>query len=246
MSWLSVCTVGLLGALIGSFGNVLCDRLPQGRSLGGRSHCDGCGKRLTAMDLIPVFGALLQRHKARCCRAVIAWQYTAWELCTGLLFVAATTVSTTVPQALAVGICFALLLWIARIDIRTQMIPDTLNASLLIVATTAMLLRGMVSTGAVIIMVTALGGQWLLSRGKWIGSGDVLLGIGIGVLVGGIREALIVLFLAYVIGGAVAAWLLLSRRVTPQSHIAFGPFLCGSAIATVLCARWIFIAIGWA
>ncbi|MDA8585888.1 prepilin peptidase [Rhodobacteraceae bacterium] len=45
-------------------------RLDAGVGLpAGRSACDGCGTTLGPIDLVPVFGWLLNRGKARCCGA---------------------------------------------------------------------------------------------------------------------------------------------------------------------------------
>lgn len=61
------------GAATGSFIGVVFSRVPEGRSLGGRSRC-ACGRQLTAWENIPVLSWLVLRGRARCCGTRIpAW-----------------------------------------------------------------------------------------------------------------------------------------------------------------------------
>ncbi|NTU72891.1 prepilin peptidase, partial [Candidatus Roizmanbacteria bacterium] len=77
----------ILGTAIGSFLNVLIDRLPQGKSIGGRSHCDYCEKQLTPVDLVPVLSFIFLRGKCRYCHKKLSIQYPLMELLTGVIFV---------------------------------------------------------------------------------------------------------------------------------------------------------------
>jgi leader peptidase (prepilin peptidase)/N-methyltransferase len=58
---------GALGASLASFANVAADRLPAGRSLLGRSRCDGCRRRLRAFENVPIFAWLALRGRCRTC-----------------------------------------------------------------------------------------------------------------------------------------------------------------------------------
>ncbi len=65
-------TGGVAGAIIGSFLATLILRWPQGRSvMRGRSACDGCGRKLTPRDLVPLLSAMVQRGRCRACAASI-------------------------------------------------------------------------------------------------------------------------------------------------------------------------------
>lgn len=77
----------LLGLATGSFLNVLIDRLPQDRSILGRSQCDFCKKKLKAKDLVPVFSYLVLKGKCRYCSKKLSTQYPIVELLTGIVFV---------------------------------------------------------------------------------------------------------------------------------------------------------------
>lgn len=76
----------LLGAAVGSFLNVLADRLPRQKSIGGRSQCDHCGRILEWRDLMPVWSFFVLRGRCRTCRGRISWQYPITEISTGLIF----------------------------------------------------------------------------------------------------------------------------------------------------------------
>ena len=62
------------GVSIGSFLNVLIDRLPQERKITGRSVCDYCQHQLAWYDLIPIFSFFLLKGHCRYCRKKISFQ----------------------------------------------------------------------------------------------------------------------------------------------------------------------------
>lgn len=79
MSTVSLLTFGaLLGSSLGSFANVTVERIPEGRGLGGRSHCV-CGARIPAWLNIPVVSWMLLRGRARCCGVTIPAQVAVRE-----------------------------------------------------------------------------------------------------------------------------------------------------------------------
>jgi len=77
----------LLGVSIGSFLNVLIDRLPQERKITGRSVCDYCHHQLSWYDLIPILSFFLLKGRCRYCRKKIIFQYPLVEFLTGVFFV---------------------------------------------------------------------------------------------------------------------------------------------------------------
>ncbi len=75
-----------LGLVFGSFLNVVIHRLPRGENIAfPASHCTSCGTPIRAFDNLPVFGWLLLRGRARCCKAPISPRYPLVELLGGLL-----------------------------------------------------------------------------------------------------------------------------------------------------------------
>jgi leader peptidase (prepilin peptidase)/N-methyltransferase len=80
--------VFVVGAVVGSFLNVLALRTLEGRSvIWPPSSCPACGKRIAFQDNIPILSFFLLRGKCRACQAVISWQYPLVELVTAILAV---------------------------------------------------------------------------------------------------------------------------------------------------------------
>jgi leader peptidase (prepilin peptidase) / N-methyltransferase len=228
-----------LGAVLGSFGNVLVERLPTGETLGGRSYCLGCKKTLRVWELVPVLSWCLLRGKCARCKSPIPAVYTIVELISGLLFVVALYYAsfdllTTIPVAVAFWAMFC----IALCDMRTRTIPDVLT---FIVAVCGVLLRlqdQVLPILPVLIGAGFFGIQWAISRGKWMGSGDILLGGALGILLGTWQLTALMLWLAYILGLLFVLALLPFKKINLNAHIAFGPFIVlGGAIALLFGER---------
>ncbi len=74
-----------LGAALGSFFEVVLDRVPRRESLlWPPSHCRTCGRRLTADELIPVISYLAQHGRCRACDAPIGRGVAIREALSGL------------------------------------------------------------------------------------------------------------------------------------------------------------------
>ncbi|MCD4705937.1 prepilin peptidase [bacterium] len=76
--------------------------------------------------------------------------------------------------------------------------------------------------------------QFLLSQGKWIGGGDIRMGVLMGIMLGW-KMLLMALFLSYIIGSVVSIILLLFRKKKWGSRIPFGTFL---SVATIIILLW--------
>ena len=85
---LVVVLLSLIGVCVGSFLNVLIDRLPKKQKLvKSRSICPLCKKTLRAIDLVPILSFLLLRGKCRYCKKKIDWTLPLVEIITGVMFV---------------------------------------------------------------------------------------------------------------------------------------------------------------
>jgi prepilin signal peptidase PulO-like enzyme (type II secretory pathway) len=90
-AWMIVVWLLVLGAVIGSFLNVVVWRLPQGGSLiEPPSHCPKCKHPIRWYDNVPVVGWFLLRGRCRDCRAPISFRYPLVEaLCAAAFFLLA-------------------------------------------------------------------------------------------------------------------------------------------------------------
>src|SRR4051812_42073961 len=76
----------ILGAIIGSFLAATLIRWPQGRSVvQGRSRCDGCGRRLGILELIPLLSWVLLRGRCKQCGGSIDRRHFTIELGAALI-----------------------------------------------------------------------------------------------------------------------------------------------------------------
>ena len=75
--------------------------------------------------------------------------------------------------------------------------------------------------------------QYAVSKGRWVGGGDIHLGLLIGAALG-FRNAVAAIFVAYITGAVYAVYLLATKKKQLQSQIPFGTFLSASAIVMLL------------
>jgi leader peptidase (prepilin peptidase)/N-methyltransferase len=135
---------GLLGALIGSFANVVIWRLPRRESIVfPGSHCPRCGRALGALDLVPVVSWLALGGRCRYCRAAIAFRYPLVELVMALGFAALVwrfPVGLYGLSVLPLLVLYAMLVMMAAIDLDQQILPDSLTLPAVAVGLAATLL----------------------------------------------------------------------------------------------------------
>lgn len=238
----------LAGFAFGSFINALVWRIHKRKNwVSDRSICTHCRHVLAPIDLIPVFSWLMLRGKCRYCGkriedtplpelllpALYAVSYLLWPLDAGGVGLAA----LLVWLAILVGLV-ALFVY----DMKWQLLPNGLVAYVTVGALVLAVLDA-VSRGwyhllsAVIGGVVIFGFFWILfqvSGGKWIGGGDVKLAFALGVIAGSPAKALLVVFIASLLGTLVAVPGMLSQKLGKASKVAFGPFLVGATIIVFL------------
>src|SRR5437868_14897577 len=106
-----------LGAALGSFFEVVLDRLPRGESLlWPPSHCRTCRHRLSADELVPVISYLAQRGRCRACDAPIGRGVPIREALSGLaLALPWALIGCAHPLvALIIGVLLLLAIWAVR------------------------------------------------------------------------------------------------------------------------------------
>ncbi len=234
----------VIGLVVGSFLNVVILRGFVGERLGGRSHCDSCGKTLSVRELIPVVSFVIQKARCRSCGAGLSWQYPLVELATALSFSVAAWV--LVPRLemdiyswlmlVVADIVIASLIVITVADMRFQIIPDGAVAFLLAAGIGASIMRGGFLRDAVAAVSLALffASLWFFSRGRWVGLGDAKLILATSLALGFPASIAAFLF-SFWLGGTLAIPLLATGRKSMTSRIPFGPFI----IAGTILAWWV-------
>lgn len=193
-----------IGAAIGSFLNVVIYRMPRALSISEpkNSFCPRCKTRLGALDMVPLLSWLVLGGKCRHCKAPISPRYFGVELLNGAIFGLLWWQFLVQSYDPLKAICLALfcsaLLAAFFIDFEFYIIPDQINAFLLLPAAVwnvALYARGDASAqtwgipSAVAGAAVGVGVFWgitLLGRlllGKdAMGHGDIKMARGIGAM----------------------------------------------------------------
>ncbi|MFZ2125151.1 MAG: prepilin peptidase [Candidatus Saccharimonadales bacterium] len=231
-------------------------KLTKSSLIKDRSQCLHCSYTLEWYDLIPVLSWLSLCGKCRQCRKPIGLMEPLIELSVAAFFVLSYAFwplpiesgleITSFVLWLVAGIGLAILF---VYDIKWFLLPDQVNffvialglASVLIAASTSLdIIETIIN---VVLSVLILSGLYLalylLSGGKWVGFGDVKLGLGLGLLLADWRLALLALFLANFIGCLIVLPGILSGKLKRNSHIPFGPLLISGFVIAGLAGNYI-------
>jgi prepilin signal peptidase PulO-like enzyme (type II secretory pathway) len=237
----------LIGLCVGSFLNVAIFRVHEGEPIvKGRSKCRSCEEPIDAKDLVPVLSYLHLKGRCRRCKSVISWQYPVIEVATMLLFVVAYLRLEYLYQigSISEGLAYLLVLrdWIFVAflivifvyDLRHMLILDKFTVPGMIFAVLANLLLGTVPVWSILAGGAVLAGffwiQFLISKGTWVGGGDIRMGALMGFMLG-LEHGLVALFIAYVLGAIMGLAMMASGKVTRKTPVPFGTFL---SVATIV------------
>lgn len=227
----------LTGLFIGSFLNGWIYRLEVDKSiLRGRSKCPNCGKILSPFELIPIFSFLIQRGRCRGCKQKIPVQYLVVEVATALLF-GFIFWKYDGETILAIRDCvFASALLVLFIfDFKHGLVPEAVVLPATAVAFFWNFLMG--KEWQNLLLATAFGAgfflvQFALSRGRWIGGGDIRIGGMMGAMVG-FPLILPAIFISYILGSIVSLALLITKKASFKTAIPLGTFLTTATAMTL-------------
>ncbi|NRA31318.1 MAG: prepilin peptidase [Parvularculaceae bacterium] len=250
-----ITVAGLLGALLGSFLNVVISRGPRAWGLvetNGKpsglalppSQCEACGHRLGPLDLIPVLSFIALRGRCRYCSAPIGARHVIVELLGAAIVATAVAIHGISMAAALLALVWLILLALSVIDWETGFLPDALTLPLLgggIVASA----MGYAQPLFFSLAGAAIGGGslWLIGflykrfRGReGMGGGDVKLLGAAGAWLGPLALPYIALIASF--GGLLYVGLMTwqsGMQTTLSTELRFGPFLAGAtAIAMIL------------
>lgn len=244
--------LGLLGLCLGSFVNAFVWRLHEGRDVvRERSECTSCHHILAWYDLIPVISWLWLRGKCRYCRAKIAWQYPLVELATAVVFVVSYVqwpFGSDPASLVMLGLWLLMVVGLMTLivyDARWYLLPDVVVLPLAAIGLvfglihySALMQLGFAQVGLELLYgMLSVGGiyglLYAVSRGRWVGFGDVKLGVVMGLVLGW-QLGLLSIFIANLVGLIMIIPSLLTKRLSTRSHIPFGPFLIVGLIVALL------------
>ncbi len=235
-------SAGLLGLIVGSFGNVVIYRLPLEQSVAfPASHCPRCNAAIRPWQNIPVLSWLLLRGRCASCRAPISMRYPVVEALHGLGFSAIVLRFGLNPFTPVLLLFFFALLVLAFIDWDHQILPDAITLPMIGVGLASSLLRGSLVGWKESMIAAAFGylSFFVIAEGyarlrgiEGLGMGDWKLAALLGAFMG-LRSLLLVIFLASLSGivyGLTQA-LRLRHRVALPGEEALAPVDPGPAPA---------------
>jgi len=229
-----------LGAILGSFYNVVAYRITKGESIVyPASHCPNCNHKLKPWELIPIFSFLLQKGKCSSCKTKISWFYPLSEIVCGLMFVLA-YLSFGISFDLIIALTFiSMLIIIVLSDYYYMIIED----SVLIVFGLLLLLEIFLINGFDVLLISIKNGLIsfgimfllkifgdLLFKKESMGGGDIKLMLVIGIIIGW-DMSIITIFLSALLAFPVSLFVLKSKK---NHEIPYGPFLALASLIIYL------------
>lgn len=212
-----------------------------------RSRCLECGYELRWYDLIPIISWLSLRGRCRQCHHFFGYYELCMELGVAAYFVLSYIfwpggINSGLQVAhfvawLAAGVCMAILF---AYDLKWFLLPDRAVGALALIGVAVTGISMAETQDVAGTLLTACGGVAILSglyavlfavsKGRWVGFGDVKLGVGLALLLVDWQLAAVALFLANLIGCLIVIPLLITKRLKRDSQIPFGPLLIAGTI----------------
>lgn len=238
---------GIVGLLLGAVMNAKILRSAESMEFTNERKCGVCAVPLSNKEMLPIVGYMAMKGRCKKCKSVVPWQYPATELAVGILFAlfaARALLAVELPDFVTANevtllflrdaIMILALTLVFMFDYRASVIPDRVTIPAIIIAIVLNLWLGM-DVGMMLLGGLLIGGffavQYLLSNGRWVGGGDVRMGMLMGFLLGPVL-GIVGLFLSYILGAIIGVFLLTVKKRELDSHVPFGTFL---ALATFVC-----------
>ncbi len=261
MQYLFLIIIFLFGTALGSFVTVIANRFNTGLPFfRGRSFCFSCNTKLQKKDLVPLFSFLFLKGRCRYCKSKIPRETLIIEILMGILSVLSALKSgfsvfdfslLSIINYLLLTFIFATILLIAVYDIKHFIIPDSFLFTLFLFSLFYISLSNfIIQTNIInniyslipffissIILTLPFLLIFVISKGRWLGFGDIKYILVLGFLLG-FSQGLSAVILAFWIGAAFSLIILslkyfrlhinlplLRNNFTIKSEIPFGPFL---------------------
>lgn len=245
----------VIGSCFGSFLSVLIYRFQNSKKgiIAGKSFCPHCKHRLGVADLIPLLSWIFKAGRCSYCHKSISPLYPTMELASALLFI--TNFNLLVSQQglldwtlegsnwffwlkmIYYNLLMLCLLAICFADLQKKTIPNLFLYIWIALTLPALLINGnaLANLGGYLLALLAallfFGGQYFLSGGRWLGSGDIYLAVGMALLLG-LNNFILAVVCSYLIGSIIVVLLLLLKKAKTKQTIPFAPFLVmGTLIA---------------
>lgn len=224
--------IGMIGLIWGSFLNTCIYRIPRHQSLvWPRSYCTSCGRQLRSIDLVPLFSWIFLHGRCYYCQEPISCRYVLVEVLTSLASVIVYKNGNESTSLFSGIVLIGFLISIAFIDYDWHLIFDKVLLSFAFCGGIVQLFSGQISYLNMLLGFCTGGGCLLLfmilSHGG-MGGGDVKFAATLGIWFGW-QHILLILWVAFVLGGLAGIVLLATGKKTRKDLVPFGPFLAFAA-----------------
>jgi leader peptidase (prepilin peptidase)/N-methyltransferase len=229
---------GILGAVIGSFLNVVAWRLPRGESLvRPRSRCPKCETQIKPWHNVPVVSWLALRGRCATCATRIPVRYPLVEAATAVLYVAVVAATGADRDAIIGLLLVSVLVPVTLIDLDFRIIPNTITGPAALAAIALLAILQPHELPGHLIAGVAAGGAFLavaLIAPRGMGIGDVKLAAVLGLFLGSAVAPAI--FVALIAGSATGIVLASQNGVAAarKTAVPFGPFLALGGVTALL------------
>lgn len=228
-------------------------------TMNDRSRCLHCTHTLAWYDLLPILSWVSTGGKCRYCQAAIGRFEPLIELGVAAFFVGSYLLWPEALQTpahiahfalwLTAGVMLAILF---AYDLKWFLLPNVVVFPLMAVSLAVALLQIIGAPdmsahilslfGAIAILSGIYLGLWVISKGQWIGYGDIKLGFALALLVGDWRLAFVALFSANLLGCILVIPGMIAGKITRTTRVPFGPLLIIGGIIAVIAGpaiiRW--------
>ncbi len=242
MATLKIITIIVLGLASGSFINAFVWRWHEKKDwVKDRSECVRCHHKLGFWDLVPVASWVFLRGKCRYCGKGISAQYPLVEILTAGLFLGSYIYwpyklsGVNVADFLLWLVILTGLVILAVYDIKWMLLPNKIIAAFTIPAAIMAILNVLVANNSLLMALNYTGGVlvgggvfylvFIISKGQWIGGGDIKLGFLLGLIAGSIQSSFLMIFLSALLGSLISIPMLVTHKAKRTSKIPYGPFL---------------------
>lgn len=237
----------IIGAIFGSFTNVIIYRIPKKISLlRPSSSCTQCGYHLKWYENVPIVSFLLLKGKCKQCNKRIPFSYLLVELLMGFGFIILSVYTRNILHFAYFAFILVMFISMSIIDYKHYMLPDkliiiTAIISIMYYSYSKNFMIGNNLLSAAIIFSSLFFLRILSSRlfkKESLGMGDIKLGALIGFILGW-KGALLAIFFGFYLAAITLLFLYIFRILKKKNFIPFGPFMFGGMIIYIIWGRTI-------
>jgi len=229
----------IYGASIGSFVQVIASRLHVAPIIKGRSKCLSCGEALRASDLVPILSYIFLRGKCKYCKSTYGASALVIEVLFGLVFLLLYTLVIVGQPSLLVAtlwfvyytLLFIVLGVMALYDRAHSYIPSQFLVAFLALTGVMFLIRinedpSITTFLSPLFVALPFLLIWLITKGKGLGFGDVILFFGVGAFFGSL-QGFAVLMISVWMGALYGLYVkfIVNKKKSGYTAIPFVPFI---------------------